>query len=116
MTIVEFLQDAGLNVTKHYGDEIVAYCPWHDDRNASLAINVNGKGWHCFNGCGKGRNLQSLLDKLQPKVNLYQQFLDLFPELYITHSLSYQAYNLSWVLLITMVESASIMLLRGSVL
>ena len=83
MTIVEFLQDAGLNVTKHYGDEIVAYCPWHDDRNASLAINVNGKGWHCFNGCGKGRNLQSLLDKLQPKVNLYQQFLDLFPELYI---------------------------------
>ena len=83
MTIVEFLQDAGLTITKYYGDEVVAYCPWHDDRNASLAINVNGKGWHCFIGWGKGRNINSLLDKLQPKVNLYQRFLDLFPELYI---------------------------------
>ena len=57
--VVEFLKDAGLNITRFYGDEIVAYCPWHDDNNASLAINVHN-GWHCFNGCGKGRDLKSL--------------------------------------------------------
>ena len=40
-TVVEFLKDAGLTVTRFYGDEIVAYCPWHEDTNASLAINVS---------------------------------------------------------------------------
>jgi hypothetical protein len=31
-------------------------CPFHDDRNASLSVNVrdaNG-GWRCFAGCGGG--------------------------------------------------------------
>ena len=31
-------------------------CPFHEDRNASLSVNVrahNG-GWRCFAGCGKG--------------------------------------------------------------
>ena len=80
-TVVEFLKDAGLTVTRFYGDEIVAYCPWHEDTNASLAINVSN-GWHCFNGCGKGRSLQSLLDKLAPNKGLYQRLLDLSPQMY----------------------------------
>ena len=80
--IVEFLKDAGLNITKSYGDEVVAYCPWHDDSTASLAINVKN-GWHCFAGCGKGRTIQNLLERLEPKKNLYQRFLDTFPEFYI---------------------------------
>ena len=67
MTIAEFLQDAGLVITKHYGDEIEAYCPWHNDTNASLAINVKKPAYHCFNGCIKGRgSLKRLLDKLNP--------------------------------------------------
>ena len=84
MTIAEFLQDAGLVITKNYGDEIVAYCPWHNDTNASLAINVKKPAYHCFNGCIKGRgSLKRLLDKLNPDKNLYQIFLDSFPDLYI---------------------------------
>jgi len=83
-TVVEFLEDAGLVFTKTYGDEVVAYCPWHDDKNASLAINIKKGAYHCFNGCIKGRDgLKRLLDKLNPNKNLYQVYLDTFPELYI---------------------------------
>ena len=84
MTIVEFLEDAGLVFTKKTGEEVVAYCPWHDDRNASLAINLNKGAYHCFNGCIKGRDgMKRLLEKLDPNRNLYQLLIDKFPELYI---------------------------------
>ena len=84
MTIVEFLQDAGLVFTKTTGEEVVAYCPWHDDRNASLAINIHKGAYHCFNGCIKGRyGMKRLLEKLDPNRNLYQIMIDRFPELYI---------------------------------
>ena len=83
-TIVEFLEDAGLIFTKKFGDEVVAYCPWHDDRNASLAINIRKGAYHCFNGCIKGRDgMKRLLEKLDPNRNLYQILIDRFPELYI---------------------------------
>ena len=85
MNIREFLEEAGLNITRAYGDEIVAYCPWHDDSTASLCINPKS-GWHCFAGCGKGRHIKSLLDKIQP--NLYQVFVDKFPEVYTRRSSS----------------------------
>ena len=89
MTIVEFLENAGLIFTKKTGDEIVAYCPWHDDRNSSLAINVRKGAYHCFNGCIKGHDgLKRLLEKLEPKRNLYQILLDTFPELYINKYVS----------------------------
>ena len=89
MTIVEFLENAGLIFTKKTGDEIVAYCPWHDDRNSSLAINVRKGAYHCFNGCIKGQDgLKRLLEKLEPKRNLYQILLDTFPELYINKYVS----------------------------
>ena len=31
-------------------------CPFHEDRNASLSVQVNdaGGGWRCFAGCGGG--------------------------------------------------------------
>jgi len=83
-TIVEFLEDAGLIFTKRTGEEVVAYCPWHDDRNASLAINIRKGAYHCFNGCIKGRDgMKRLLEKLEPNRNLYQILIDKFPELYI---------------------------------
>jgi len=84
MTIIEFLEDAGLIFTKKTGEEVVAYCPWHDDRNASLAINIHKGAYHCFNGCIKGRDgMKRLLEKLDPNRNLYQILIDRFPELYI---------------------------------
>ena len=31
-------------------------CPFHDDRNASLSVNLSDErgGWRCFAGCGGG--------------------------------------------------------------
>ena len=31
-------------------------CPFHDDRNASLSVNLRDEcgGWRCFAGCGSG--------------------------------------------------------------
>ena len=29
-------------------------CPLHDDRNASLSVNLHSGGWRCFAGCGGG--------------------------------------------------------------
>lgn len=30
-------------------------CPFHEDGNASLSVNLTGKGgWKCFAGCGSG--------------------------------------------------------------
>jgi DNA primase len=81
-SIAEFLQDVGFHVTKSYGDEIVAYCPWHEDSTASLAINTEN-GWHCFAGCGKGRTLESLLVKFAPNKKLYQKLAATLPELYL---------------------------------
>lgn len=32
-----------------------ARCPFHEDGNASLSVNLAGKGgWKCFAGCGAG--------------------------------------------------------------
>ena len=39
-TVVEFLENAGLVFTKTYGDEVVAYCPWHNDTNASSTVSL----------------------------------------------------------------------------
>jgi DNA primase len=33
-------------------------CPFHDDQNASFAVNPEKNYWHCFAGCGGG----SLID------------------------------------------------------
>lgn len=31
-------------------------CPFHEDHNASLSVNMRGErgGWRCFSGCGSG--------------------------------------------------------------
>lgn len=31
-------------------------CPFHEDRSASLSVNLHGErgGWRCFAGCGQG--------------------------------------------------------------
>lgn len=29
-------------------------CPFHNDRNPSLGVNISSGGWVCFAGCGKG--------------------------------------------------------------
>lgn len=34
--------------------EGVGYCPFHDDKHHSFAINIESNYWHCFAGCGGG--------------------------------------------------------------
>ena len=29
-------------------------CPFHEDAQASLSVNLNHGGWCCFAGCGRG--------------------------------------------------------------
>jgi hypothetical protein len=40
-------------------------CPFHEDSNASLSVNLTGKGgWKCFAGCGSG-DLVSFHERLR---------------------------------------------------
>jgi DNA primase len=52
-----------LNVTLRGGSEWMAVCPLHDDRGASLQINVNKGLWVCF-GCQQGGTVKSLSNRL----------------------------------------------------
>lgn len=82
MSITQFLEENGLVISKQYGDEIIAYCPWHDDSNASLNINPIKGVYNCFNGCIKGRGgLKGLLEALQPNSDIYYQYMVKFVEL-----------------------------------
>jgi DNA primase len=80
MTIREFIsQIAQLRVAKSHGDEILVYCPWHDDQNASLAINPVKGMFHCFSGCVKGSGgLLSLFEKLDETGVVANKYLTMF--------------------------------------
>ncbi|MDA1280869.1 MAG: bifunctional DNA primase/polymerase [Chloroflexi bacterium] len=45
------------------GEQVLALCPLHDDRQPSLSLHPT-RGWKCFAGCGQGRltRLANLLD------------------------------------------------------
>ena len=80
MILREFLsQIAQLRISKSTGDEVLAYCPWHDDQNASLAINHVKGMYHCFSGCVKGSGgLFSLFEKLDETGVVANKYLTLF--------------------------------------
>jgi AAA domain/CHC2 zinc finger len=37
-----------------YRDQVLLRCPFHDDRQASLSVNLKAGVWNCQAGCGKG--------------------------------------------------------------
>ena len=80
MTIREFIaQIAQLRVAKAHGDEILVYCPWHDDQNASLSINSVKGMYHCFSGCVKGSGgILSLFEKLDESGVVAHKYLTMF--------------------------------------
>ena len=80
MEIREFITNiAGIRVARQSGEEIAAYCPWHHDQNASLAINPTKGMWHCFGGCTKGSGgLQGFFRKLDNSGSLSQRYLAMF--------------------------------------
>lgn len=52
---------------KRRGYQIVACCPFHDDRNPSFYLDTERGIWHCF-GCGEGGNLRKLVERLLPDI------------------------------------------------
>ena len=44
----------GDRIRSRHGDEAQVLCLWHDDRAASLSINMKSGLWHCHAGCGGG--------------------------------------------------------------
>ena len=80
MEIREFLSEvAHLRVNNASGDEVMVYCPWHDDQNASLAINYKKGAYHCFSGCVKGSGgLRPLFKELDPSGHIEERFMSLF--------------------------------------
>lgn len=44
---------AKLGKTPHDG-WLQGHCPFHEDRNASLSVNLSHGGWTCFAGCDSG--------------------------------------------------------------
>ena len=80
MTIREFLtQIAQLRISRSTGDEVLAYCPWHDDQNASLAINHVKGMYHCFSGCVRGSGgLVNFFKKLDDSGEVAQKYLTIF--------------------------------------
>jgi len=80
MEIREFLTNiAGIRVARQSGEEIACYCPWHDDQNASLAINPTKGMWHCFGGCTKGSGgLEGFFRKLDNSGSLSQRYIAMF--------------------------------------
>jgi len=81
----DFLEtEVGLNVVKVTSSgEHWAYCPLHQDNDASLTINPTKGMYHCFGGCLKGSGgLEGLFRKLKPNKDLNSRFLSMFPILY----------------------------------
>ena len=58
---IEALQKVGIDAPLGT-DEFSVICPFHDDKVASCAINVEKGVWICFAGCGQG-SLKTFLRK-----------------------------------------------------
>lgn len=67
--IINILEQCGLIVAKECGDEVLVSCPFHDDTNPSLQINLVSGLAHCFAGCFNG-DIVSLLSRATGKSTL----------------------------------------------
>ena len=57
--ILSLMTSLGVELHKA-GNEYMGLCPFHDDQNPSLSVNVEKGVWHCF-GCGRSGNYQTFL-------------------------------------------------------
>ena len=79
--IKSFLEDElGLTIARvTKSGEYIAYCPLHEDNDASLFVNPHKGKFHCFSGCLRGSGgLKGLFEALQPKTDLNSRFMMLF--------------------------------------
>lgn len=61
--IQEYLESKGLHKVRLVGDNVMACCPYHEERNASFGVNVDTGAFNCF-GCGAKGSFQLLVKKL----------------------------------------------------
>ena len=60
------------NVLNYYGlleyqDKYKVVCPFHEDVNASMLIDVENASFYCF-GCGKFGNVYDFIKYMNPKL------------------------------------------------
>jgi len=46
---------------KHSARDLIAICPFHDEKTASFKIDTEKNRWHCFGACAKGGSVIDLL-------------------------------------------------------
>src|SRR6266545_2141733 len=46
---------------KHSGHDLIAICPFHDEKTPSFKIDIEKNRWHCFGACAKGGSNIDLL-------------------------------------------------------
>lgn len=63
------LEELGIKVVHQTGQELVAYCPLHEDKHPSFSYNIDSGLFHCFNGCLRGRGLKALAASLGQKLS-----------------------------------------------
>lgn len=63
MLYSRLVQNLGLQGGSLRGEEFVACCPLHSERNPSFSINTNTGRWQCFAGCGAG-SFRTLLQRM----------------------------------------------------
>lgn len=58
-----YLQSKGLSV-RHVGNNLMAPCPFHDDRNPSFGVSLDTGAYNCF-GCGAKGSFVNLVKRLE---------------------------------------------------
>src|SRR5437773_11379834 len=46
---------------KHSARDVIAHCPFHDEKTPSFRVYVERNRWHCFGACGAGGSSVDLL-------------------------------------------------------
>ena len=52
-----------LSSSRIHNDELIAYCPFHDENTPSFSLNIEGCYYHCF-GCGAKGYITELVEHL----------------------------------------------------
>lgn len=65
LDIQDYLESKGLHKVRQVGDNVMACCPFHDERAPSFGVNVDTGVYNCFGCAAKGHigHLVKVLDK-----------------------------------------------------
>ncbi len=64
-SITDLLQDYDIDIEKRSGDNLICFCPFHDDvKTPNLTIYVSTNSWFCF-GCSKGGGIVEFVEEIE---------------------------------------------------